>query len=154
VGKIVFLRDTSGSIGPRQGSEHRFLVDMCLAETGCSGILADSDTEIKDESVVYLEPGDECPAYEHGGGGTEFAPALRWVQKLVEDGEDVTGLVFLTDGDCSDEEEVKEIGETYDIPTLWIWEGSIAGRLRCRSEEACSRRSKTNAFEAPKILSA
>lgn len=136
VGTIVFYRDTSGSISLKQGSQHRACIDAAMAETKCAAIVIDSDAgEPSEESVVHLEPGDRCPDFEHGGGGTEFAPTLKYVMKLIEEGERIAGVVILTDGDNSDDEETNAIGERFEVPTLWI----IGGHYRRNEERSFGR---------------
>lgn len=110
VGKIIFVRDTSGSVSDKQLSVYSALITECLAETGCHGVVIDADTKIKDE--IELEPGDVCPLHAKGGGGTDFRPAFDRADELAED-EVIAGLVYITDlcGPAPDDSE---------IPTLWL----------------------------------
>lgn len=113
VGTIIFCRDTSGSISERECSEFSALVSQCLAETGCKGILMDVDTDIARELV--LQPGDDCPLDACGGGGTDFRKPFARAKELTEQGEQLAGLVYLTDlyGPQPDPADV-------ELPTLWI----------------------------------
>lgn len=110
VGKIIFVRDTSGSVSDKQLSVYSALITECLAETGCHGVVIDADRVIKDE--IELEPGDVCPLHAKGGGGTDFRPAFERADELAED-EVIAGLVYITDlcGPAPDDS---------DIPTLWL----------------------------------
>jgi predicted metal-dependent peptidase len=111
LGKIVFARDTSGSVSDDQLSTYSALITDCLAETGCSGLVLDADRVIQDE--IELAPGDECPLKAKGGGGTDFRPVFNRVEEIIAMGEPVAGIVYITDlyGPAPD---------TSEIPTLWI----------------------------------
>lgn len=110
-GRVVFARDTSGSVSDKQLSVYSGLITDCLAETGCSGLVLDADRIIQDE--IELAPGDECPLAAKGGGGTDFRPVFNRVDELVAMGEHVAGIVYITDlgGPAP---------ESSDIPTLWL----------------------------------
>lgn len=113
LGRVVFVRDTSGSMSNEQAAEFTSLITQCLAETGCSGLVLDCDTKIQNE--YWLNPGETCPLTASGMGGTDFRPPFRKMQKVRERGEKVAGMVYLTDLDGPEPAE-KDV----DLPLLWI----------------------------------
>jgi predicted metal-dependent peptidase len=118
IGKVVFARDTSGSVSNQQLSAYSALITECLSETGCSGLVLDADAAIKDE--IELAPGDECPLSAKGGGGTDFRPVFNRVDELVAMGEHIAGVVYITDL-CG------RAPDTSEIPTLWLATTSMTG---------------------------
>jgi predicted metal-dependent peptidase len=124
VGMVVFARDTSGSVNDKQLSAYSALITECLSETGCSGLVIDCDSRIKDE--IELAPGDECPLSAKGGGGTDFRPVFDRVDELVAMGEHVAGVVYITD-------LYGPAPKSSEMPTLWLstskGRGAPFGRL-------------------------
>jgi len=114
---LVVGRDTSGSIDRTLCAEFTAQVNLLCAEVGCEAIVIDCDTEICAEYRVGH--GDEAPLDAKGGGGTSFDPVFARVTQLIEDGEHIAGLVYLTDGDGD-----VSVTET-DYPVLW---GVYGGR--------------------------
>ncbi len=112
-GTIVFVRDTSGSVNDRLLSEYSALISDCMSEMQCSGIVLDCDAAVQAE--YELGPGDECPLHAKGGGGTDFRPALTRAEELLANGEQIAGLVYLTDmmGRWPDQ-------EPSELATLWL----------------------------------
>ena len=117
IGLLVVGRDTSGSIDRTLCAEFTAQINLLCAEVGCEAIVIDCDTEICAEYRV--SHGDEAPLDAKGGGGTSFDPVFARVAQLIEDGEQVAGLVYLTDGDGD-----VSVTET-DYPVLW---GVYGGR--------------------------
>ena len=117
IGLLVVGRDTSGSIDRTLCAEFTAQVNLLCAEVGCEAIVIDCDTEICAEYRVGH--GDEAPLDAKGGGGTSFDPVFARVAQLIEDGEHIAGLVYLTDGDGD-----VSVTET-DYPVLW---GVYGGR--------------------------
>lgn len=114
LGLVVFARDLSGSVDDRLGSEITALIDACLGETGCEGIVLDHDTYVRKE--YRLAPGDECPKSGVGGGGTDFRPTFTRIREIQEEtGETIAGIIYLTDGFGSEPEE-KDV----TAPLLWV----------------------------------
>lgn len=111
LGVIVCARDTSGSIDDRVAAEFAALIDECAATTGARILLVDCDAAIQAEH--WIEPGQECPRYAAGGGGTDFRPVFERVDQLTETGEHVAGVVYLTDLEGPEPAQV-------DLPTLWL----------------------------------
>lgn len=115
----IFVRDTSGSISTKLCSEFNGLIEDCLADTGCRGLLIDCDACIHEE--YPLEPGQDVPQTAKGGGGTDFRPVFTRVKELEEAGERIAGVVYLTDGYGSYGDE------TPDVSVLWLMtSGTIA----------------------------
>ena len=69
------------------------------------------------EQVIELRHGDQVPTSVKGGGGTLFKPAFDWIE---ENASHIDGLVYLTDGEAYDWEEVHEP----PYPVLWLDYGS------------------------------
>jgi len=111
IGLTVFVRDTSGSIGGPEMNAFSAMISDCMAETNCPAVVIDCDDVVQQE--VRLEPGDEVPLTAAGGGGTDFRPPFLRVQELVDEGERISGLVYLTDLYGPEP-------ETADIPVLWL----------------------------------
>lgn len=111
LGSVVFVRDTSGSIGSAQVAAFNSHVANVIADTGCSAIVLDADAAVQAE--YRLSPGDELPARAEGGGGTDFRPAFERVAKLVAEGERIAGVVYLTDLLGT------HPAEAPDLPVLW-----------------------------------
>jgi predicted metal-dependent peptidase len=110
----VFVRDTSGSVDDDICAAYTAMIDACLAELGCEAIVLDCDTDI--EAEYRLSPGMPCPLRAEGGGGTDFAPPFARCQTLLDAGERIAGLVYLTDLEGS-------FPDDPGIPTLWIATG-------------------------------
>jgi predicted metal-dependent peptidase len=110
-GLVVFVRDTSGSIDDKLTAEFTALISQCCADLNCEALVMDCDTIIHAE--YRLAPGEDAPLHAKGGGGTDFREPFARVAELVESGENVAGLVYLTDL-CGDEPE------SVDVATLWL----------------------------------
>jgi predicted metal-dependent peptidase len=112
LGKVIFVRDTSGSVSTKQLSAYSALITECLSETGCSGLVIDADSAIKDE--FELQPHDTCPLKAKGGGGTDFRPVFNRADELVAMGDHIAGLVYITDL------QGRFPASPPDLPTLWL----------------------------------
>lgn len=118
---LVFVIDTSGSIGDRElTAVFSELVGMMQQfSAGVRGhiIFADADVAaVYDFETVE----DILKAKPAGGGGTSFTPAIKYAMDKKDSGEwDVVGLIYLTDlyGD-SENEEVN--ADTVPFNVLWI----------------------------------
>ena len=113
VGTIVVVRDTSGSIDNALCAEFSAQVTTLTSDLRCRTVVIDCDTRIHRE--ITLEAGDECPAEAVGGGGTSFEPAFERVRELMDCGEEVAGVIYLTDLDGSFPDEAS----VPCVPVLW-----------------------------------
>lgn len=111
IGQIVFVRDTSGSVDGAILNAFNALIESAMADTNCSAILLDADASVRAE--YRLSAGDAVPSTAKGGGGTAFQPAFDRVASLVESGEAIAGIVYLTDL------EGDQVASC-DVPTLWL----------------------------------
>ena len=118
-GLVVFVRDTSGSIDRKILSEFNAHIETAMAETGCSALVIDADAVVCGEH--RLEAGDTVPQTAQGGGGTDFRPAFARVAALAEEGEQIAGLVYLTDLEGTEPDSA-------DFPVLWLCTGSATAR--------------------------
>jgi predicted metal-dependent peptidase len=92
---IVGVRDTSGSITDETAAQFSAILGAACAELGAELLLIDCDTEIAAE--YRIAPGEEIPLKAAGGGGTDFAAPFKRAAELLENGENVSGLIYLTD---------------------------------------------------------
>ena len=70
--------------------------------------------QIKAEHRVT--PQEECPAQARGGGGTDLRPPFNRADELEAEGEQIAGIIYLTDLDASS----NRIPTESSIPTLWL----------------------------------
>jgi predicted metal-dependent peptidase len=111
LGAVVFVRDTSGSIGTATVAEFNAHIANVIAETGCDAIVLDADAAVQAE--YRLAPGEDVPVRAEGGGGTDFRPAFARVEELRAEGERIAGVVYLTDL-CGTHPATAP-----DLPILW-----------------------------------
>jgi predicted metal-dependent peptidase len=96
-GRVVFVRDTSGSVDDLQVAEFNAMIADSMRETGCSAYIIDADAEVHAEYEV--DHTQEIPPKAEGGGGTDFRPVFARVRELAEDGMEIAGIIYLTDLD-------------------------------------------------------
>lgn len=113
VGTVIFARDTSGSIDDTTCAAYTSLISDCVSEMGCRGLVVDCDTKIQAEYEV--NGWEECPLTAKGGGGTRFQPVFDKADEMVAAGEQVAGVVYLTDLASYDLDTIMS-----EIPTLWL----------------------------------
>lgn len=113
IGTVIFVRDTSGSVDDRLLAQYSALVSDCVSEMSCRGLVIDCDAQVKAE--YEISGYEECPLHAQGGGGTRFQPAFDRADELVAAGEQVAGVVYLTDMYAQDIGSVAS-----EIPTLWL----------------------------------
>jgi predicted metal-dependent peptidase len=113
VGTVVFVRDTSGSVSTDLVAKFNSHIRDLMEDTGCDAIVLDADAVVQAEH--RLSAGDDVPDRASGGGGTDFRPAFTRVRELIDDGERIAGVVYLTDmlGYFPAEADV-------DAATLWV----------------------------------
>lgn len=117
VGKLVYGVDTSGSIGEEE-----------LARFESAGRRVQEDLKPDETIVLYVDAevcGEERFAsgeelnFEHaaGGGGTNFIPFFERVRQMIEEGDDIVGMIYVTDldGRFPKPEEVEDLP-----PVLWV----------------------------------
>tara|TARA_B100000902_G_scaffold398804_1_gene466967 strand:+ start:1852 stop:2967 length:1116 start_codon:yes stop_codon:yes gene_type:complete len=113
VGTIAIINDSSGST---KNYWQMFISEMAAVHSMLQPekiIILHCDTEVKKESVQVIEAEDEFPQENsmHGGGGTRFAPAFRY---LDEHYPDIEAAVYLTDLESDD------FGPEPAYPVLWV----------------------------------
>lgn len=87
-------------------------IDGCADEHGNTEVLViDCDARIQAEH--RCGQGEPCPVRASGGGGTDFRPPFERARQLAEDGENVAGIIYLTDL-CGPEPD------SSDFPVLWL----------------------------------
>ncbi len=111
IGTILAVRDTSGSITAQLCAQFTGLIEQAAEETNARVVLIDCDAAIQSERVI--EPGQEFPLNAYGGGGTDFRPVFERANELVEQGERIAGILYLTDLYGTEPEQ-------NDHPTLWL----------------------------------
>jgi len=117
MGHLVLAQDTSGSIGQRERNEFNAHFNRIL-EMCCPSKVTVLYCDMVINHVDVFEP-EDYPAVltPHGGGGTSFAPVMKWINEVCD--EDVECLVYLTDG-YGDQNNIEE---PY-CPTVWLTTGS------------------------------
>ena len=115
VSLVVFIRDTSGSVSDEICAFFNSHIEQCLDEMGCQGIVLDCDAAVHAEYVVGN--GMPVPKRAKGGGGTDFRPAFERIKEIIERGEQLAGIVYLTDlyGDFPQPSEVPD-----SLNVLWL----------------------------------
>ena len=112
MGELGVVVDTSCSVPPSIVSEMLEAVQEALDTLSPKAIhLISSDHKVQEYQV--LERGDTVPESLKGGGGTVFRRAFQFVE---EEMLDLDGLIFLTDGDAFDWDQVHEPS----YPVLWL----------------------------------
>jgi len=118
-GLVIAARDTSGSIGRKQLATFGNHVASMAAELGSEVIVIDIDDNIQQET--RLQPGDEVPDAP-AGGGTDFRPVFERAQELAESGENIAGIVYLTDLEGP-------YPATCEHPLLWVCVSKAKARI-------------------------
>jgi len=115
LGTLVFACDTSGSITEKEINEYTSDLIYAFNSVPMRELLVIwCDSSIK--SIQSFLKGDDIQLKPKGGGGTNFAPPFRHVEK-----EEINcaGLIYLTDGYCDD-----FYRQEPEYPVLWIVYGS------------------------------
>ena len=111
-GELMVVVDTSCSVPSSIVREMLDAVQDALDTLQPEAIhLVSSDHKVQE--YQRLETGDTVPPTLKGGGGTLFKQVFEFVDKQ---GLDIDGLIFLSDGDAADWDDVQE--PTY--PVLWL----------------------------------
>lgn len=116
---IVAVVDTSGSMDDpslrRLIGEIQSILDELAAEK-VTIVYCDQSVNKVD---TYMA-GDIIKPDPVGGGGTDFAPAFRWIE---QNATDVTGILYMTDLQCS------SFGIAPHAPVLWCVTGGRATQV-------------------------
>jgi len=112
-GRVIFIRDTSGSVNDYQISEFNGMIRDSMRETGCGAYVIDADAQVNAEYEV--DDADSIPPKAVGGGGTDFRPVFRRIRELAEGGMEIAGVVYITDLD-GDEPTAADV----DHELLWV----------------------------------
>ena len=113
VGLVVYVRDVSGSVADKVFAEFTGLIGQACENTGGDAIVIDADAAVQAE--YRITRGDLVPTTGTGGGGTDFRPAFVRVQELIDGGENIAGVVYLTDLYGTQPEP-----DMVTVPTLWL----------------------------------
>ncbi len=116
INELAVVIDTSCSVPPAILREMLEAVQDALDTLRPDTIYLLS-VDHKVEEVIELRHGDQVPTTIKGGGGTLFKPAFDWIE---DNASHIDGLVYLTDGEAYDWEEVHEP----NYPVLWLDYGS------------------------------
>ena len=119
---IVVAIDTSGSI-------NRTMIEQFLSEVVAIGeayspektIVLYCDTQVYEPDII--EPGGK-PDFNKiaGGGGTNFWPPFKWVEKnMLDQGEKPTVFIYFTDGEATFPNENDYSIETYADRCIWVF---------------------------------
>jgi predicted metal-dependent peptidase len=116
LGHFVFILDSSSSVSNSEASdmmsEFRSILETFRDATVT---VLHVDTRVAfHETYESLE---DLPATidVKGRGGTDFKPGFEWIEEnLIEKGEDIAGVIYATDGECS------SFPEEPDYPVIWI----------------------------------
>lgn len=111
MGLLVIVRDTSGSMVSIMPTINA-VIENILSECNVEALIIDCDADIAAE--YRLAAGESVPELAKGGGGTDFAEPFKRVQQLVDDGEKLSGMIYITDLYGSGEPE------SLDHPMLWL----------------------------------
>jgi predicted metal-dependent peptidase len=123
VGKLVVGVDTSGSISQRdlemfQAEFAQVHADMKPEEV----VILYCDAAIAAEAIQRVGRWEEPrfdPACIKGGGGTDFRPVFKWVSVARSEGENIVGIIYITD---LDGDFPKGNEKYFDpmLPVLWV----------------------------------
>ena len=119
---LVIAIDTSGSIT-------RPMIEQFLSETvkiteeysPKKTVILYCDTQVYEPDI--LEPGDK-PDFNKiaGGGGTNFWPPFKWVEKnIIDKGETPTVFIYFTDGYAEFPKSSDYDIETYEDRCIWVF---------------------------------
>ncbi len=109
--RIAVIRDTSGSICGPVLAAFNGLIESLLLESGADCLLMDCDAAIA--GTYEIERGQEFPDLAKGGGGTDFRPPFKEIERRMDAGESFAGIVYLTDL-CGPEPD------SVPAETLWL----------------------------------
>jgi predicted metal-dependent peptidase len=114
VRKLLAGVDVSGSISDNVLRKFEVALQRVADEFGCAILVAFCDTKIRKEQEFAV--GDTIALEPEGGGGTRFSPVFERYLELTEAGEDLAGVIYLTDLEGS----VGGWQKYMEIETLWV----------------------------------
>lgn len=116
VKRLVLAIDTSGSMDDDDLARCEVAAQHVVDDFNLKGcVVVYCDSQVR--GVEHFENGEQISlANAKGGGGTRFHPALRVAKELIEQGEEIAGVIYMTDleGTLSDAEDFA------DIHVLWV----------------------------------
>lgn len=116
LGKIVVAIDTSGSVTEDELNEYAAELSAILAVAPGTEIeVIYADAKVSHVETVSVHDLDLHPM---GGGGTDYAPTFKYVD---EQGENVTCLIYFTDGWCN-----SFPASSPEYPTLWVINSAVS----------------------------
>lgn len=127
--EFVIAVDTSGSV--MKGPVTRFLeeamdaVEQCLPRDGARIHIIQCDDMVRSDTVIGCRADLDVLMSDFrlaGGGGTDFRPAFRYVDSLIESGElmGLKGMLYFTDGIGT----YPERRPGYDVAFVFCGDGS------------------------------
>lgn len=117
LGHFVFILDSSSSVSNSEAS------DMLSEYRSILETFRDATTTILhvDTRVAFHETYEGLQDLPDkldvkGRGGTDFKPGFKWIEEnLVDKGEEIAGVIYATDGECSSFPD-----EEPDYPVIWV----------------------------------
>jgi predicted metal-dependent peptidase len=111
IGKILFIGDSSGSIGEEE-------INICASEIQSAALSVKADFWVMWVDDHFQGPPVQIDPWQYplklkpkGFGGTCFKPGFEWIQKTDFD---PLCVVYITDGYCN------SFPKEPDFPVLWI----------------------------------
>jgi predicted metal-dependent peptidase len=111
IGKILFIGDSSGSIGEEE-------INICASEIQSAALSVKADFWVMWVDDHFQGPPTQIDPWQYplklkpkGGGGTCFKPGFNWIEK---NDFDPLCVVYITDGYCS------SFPKEPDFPVLWV----------------------------------
>jgi predicted metal-dependent peptidase len=111
---IIFVMDTSGSIGDEEEEEFASHINSVLEEFPSSYTIIFTDTRVRGRQEISH---DDLPIelQTKGGGGTNFSDVMRVIkEEYVKSDRPPQGVLFFTDM------ETGSFGDDPGIPVLWL----------------------------------
>lgn len=112
--KMIWSRDCSGSVTNLQLGAFNSMIAQCMTDVGGFGWIFDHDAEVG--KIYEINNESEIPTSSIGGGGTDFRPVFKKCQEMIDNGEDIAGIVLITDMFGS----YPEPKDYPDYPVLWV----------------------------------
>jgi predicted metal-dependent peptidase len=115
--RFIFAVDISASITDAVVAQFRDVINIVWAESSLQGAtVVYCDTQVRRVEEYDSMPEFDAPAPQ--GGGTYFAPVFEFAQDRIAGGEEVAGIIYLTDQENFDHAALAALG--VETPTLWV----------------------------------